>query len=114
VREVSTFFINPDYEYPGLDYEEYARIHEPLLLRGGIVAQFESYLISVPDLAVVTDSKAETEKCDVVLGRRHFYLVAVPTDALEACAATEPLTPLAECAEQLPPGHHFLSADRDA
>lgn len=47
VRDVSTFFINPDYEYPGIDYEEYARIHEPLLLRGGVVAQFESYLVWV-------------------------------------------------------------------
>ena len=113
MRGVSTFFVNPEYEYPGLDYEEYARIHEPLLLRGGVVAQFESYWKWVPGLAVGTTSSAETEQCGIVLGCRHFYLADVPTDALEACAATEPLTPLAACAEGLPPDHHFLTADRN-
>lgn len=61
----------------------------------------------------MTTSKAATEKCDVVLGRRHFYLADVPTDALEACSAIEPLTPLAQCADELPPGHHFLIADEE-
>jgi hypothetical protein len=111
-REVSTFFVNPDHEYAGIDYEEYARIHEPLLLRAGIVAQFESYLKKVEGLAVVTPWNAETETCGILLGWRDFYRVDVPTDALRACAATEPLTPLAACAEGLPANHHFRTADK--
>ena len=113
MRDVSTFFVNPRYEYPGIDYEEYARIHEPLLLRGGVVAQFEWYLKRVPGLAVVTNSNAETETCGLLLGWRDFYRVDVPTDALEACAATEPLTRLAACAEGLPADHHFRTVDRN-
>jgi hypothetical protein len=110
---VSTFFVDPKLEYPGLDYQEYARIHEPLLLRGGVVAQFQWYLEWVPGLAVGTTSSAETGQCGILLGWRDFYLVDVPTDALEARVAGEPLTPLAACAEGLPPDHHFLTADRD-
>jgi len=112
VREVSTFFVNPAYEYPGIDYEEYARIHEPLLLREGIVAQFEWYLKLIKDLAIVTPYNAETDRCGILLGWRDFYRVDVPADALKACAATEPLTPLAACSEGLPADHHFRTADK--
>jgi hypothetical protein len=113
VREVSTFFVNPGREYPGIDYQEYARIHEPLLLREGIVAQFEWYLKEVKGLTVMTPWSAETETCGILLGWRDFYRVDVPADALRACAATEPLTPLAACAEGLPANHHFRTADRE-
>jgi|ERR1051325_10771505 len=101
VREVSTFFVNPDHEYPGIDYQEYAQLHEPLLLREGIVARFESYLKVIKDLAVVTPWNSETETCGILLGWPDSYRVDVPTDALTACAATEPLTPLAACADTI-------------
>lgn len=104
---VDTAFIDPKYIHPGIDYDEYARMHEPVHLPAGSVAKFCGYLAFTPLIGVVTDSKNPTELCEIVLGRTRFCVVRMSPGALEACDPATPATPLAAYAADFPADHEF-------
>jgi hypothetical protein len=102
VRNVATNVIDERFEYPGIDYDEYARIHIPVTLLAGSVVRFDSYLTLVRALWVMTLSKSATDLCQVVIGRGPCSLVDVPPDVLEGCEQNVELTPRIACVKPPP------------
>ncbi|HEY7374449.1 MAG TPA: hypothetical protein VIF57_19955 [Polyangia bacterium] len=109
LRDTDTAFVDPRFEYPGIDYEEWDRIHEPHRVLAGSIARFASFLAHIEGLSIVTDTTAETPLCEVVLGRTRFWEARVPADAIEACDPALEVTPLCGCVDRtlLPPTHCF-------
>ncbi len=109
VRDVNTHYFDSRFEYAGMDYDEYARLHEPHVLRAGSIARFDGYAAPTMIVGVITEGRVPTDLCEVILGRERFWLARVPTDSLEACEPGMELTPLQACVDLagLPLDHHF-------
>jgi hypothetical protein len=109
VRDTDTHFVDPRFEYPGIDYDEYARLHEPHRVLAGSVGCFEAFLVHVGGLSVVTETTAETPLCEVILGRTRRWQARVPAEAIEPCDPALEVTPLCGCVDRtlLPPTHGF-------
>jgi hypothetical protein len=109
VRDTDTHFVDPRFLHAGIDYDEYARLHEPHRVLAGSVACFETFLLHVEGLSVVTESTTETPLCEVILGRTRCWEARVPADAIEPCDPATEVTPLCGCVDStlLPPEHCF-------
>jgi hypothetical protein len=109
VRDTDTHFVDPRLVHSGLDYDEYARLHEPHRVLAGSIGTFQAYLVLIEGLSVVTETAAETPLCEVILGRTRCWEARVPADALEPCDPALEVTPLPGCVDRtlLPPDHCF-------
>lgn len=109
VRDTDTHFVDPRFLYPGIDYDEYARLHEPHRVLAGTIGRFECFLAHIEGLSIVTETSAKTPLCEVGLGRTRHWEARVPADAIEACDPALELTPLCGCVDRtlLAPTHCF-------
>jgi hypothetical protein len=109
VRDTDTHFVDPRFVHAGIDYDEYARLHEPHRVLAGSIGRFEAYLVHVEGLSVVTESNQETPLCEVLLGRTRCWEARVPADAIEPCNPAGEVTSLCGCVDRtlLPPAHCF-------